>query len=252
VTDRETLLAAILEDPSDDTPRLVLADLLRESDDPDAQARGRYLWADVTASKYRDEEVIEDRLYYAAQDEIAAVASAGFPAKWLAELGPGSRPGTGAGWPWDGTLDRVSVRAGDALGVFTRGMLSEFAVELEEWFDLARPALASWPVERATITDVPGLVFAVGPPGAPGGSWLLEARLRLPRRNVPMTGPRIIPSAVSPLPVLVEDRAEWRAEELFPDRAALVAGAGSASQVLAADLKDAAGERWPSPPRKGR
>ena len=40
MTDRETLLAAILDNPSDDNPRLVLADLLRESDDPDAQALG--------------------------------------------------------------------------------------------------------------------------------------------------------------------------------------------------------------------
>jgi uncharacterized protein (TIGR02996 family) len=30
VTDRDTLLAAILADPSDDNSRLVLADLLRE------------------------------------------------------------------------------------------------------------------------------------------------------------------------------------------------------------------------------
>ena len=43
VTDRDTLLAAILEDPADDTARLVLADLLRESGDPHAQARGRFL-----------------------------------------------------------------------------------------------------------------------------------------------------------------------------------------------------------------
>ena len=29
---------------TDDTPRLVLADLLRESDDPEMQARGRFLF----------------------------------------------------------------------------------------------------------------------------------------------------------------------------------------------------------------
>ena len=41
VTDRDTLPTAILDDPADDTAGLVMADLLRESDDADAQARGR-------------------------------------------------------------------------------------------------------------------------------------------------------------------------------------------------------------------
>src|SRR5262245_35488686 len=58
VTEQETLLAAVLEDPSDDTARLVLADLLRESDDPEARALGRFLWAGVTASRFRDAEPI--------------------------------------------------------------------------------------------------------------------------------------------------------------------------------------------------
>ena len=39
VSDRDTLLAAILNDPADDTARLVLADVLRESDNPDAHTR---------------------------------------------------------------------------------------------------------------------------------------------------------------------------------------------------------------------
>ncbi|HVL15267.1 MAG TPA: TIGR02996 domain-containing protein [Gemmata sp.] len=41
MTDRDHLLAAVLADPADDGARLVLADLLRDGDDPDAQARGR-------------------------------------------------------------------------------------------------------------------------------------------------------------------------------------------------------------------
>jgi hypothetical protein len=36
--------------------------------------------------------VIDDPLYYAAQKEIAAVASAGFPARWVANLGIGPQP----------------------------------------------------------------------------------------------------------------------------------------------------------------
>jgi uncharacterized protein (TIGR02996 family) len=39
VTARDTLLASVLDDPSDDTARLVLADHLRDSDHPDERAR---------------------------------------------------------------------------------------------------------------------------------------------------------------------------------------------------------------------
>ena len=49
---------------------------------------------------------------------------------------------------------------------------------------------------------------------------------------------------------LTEEAAEWHADEPFPDRAALVAAAGSASARLVADLRDAAADRWPPPPRK--
>jgi uncharacterized protein (TIGR02996 family) len=119
VSDLDTLHTAILEDPSDDTARLVLADMLRESDDPDAQARGRFLWAGVTASRFRDEGVIDDPLYYTATGEIAAVASEGHPAQWFADLGLGSRPLTKGDWAWDNTYDRVGVRIGDSVGTFS-------------------------------------------------------------------------------------------------------------------------------------
>ena len=250
VTDRDTLHAAILDDPADDTARLVLADMLRESDDPDAQARGRFLWAGVTASRFRDEEVIDDPLYYTATGEIAAVASSGLPARWLADLGISPRPLTPGDWLWDSAHDRVSVCVGGTVGAFARGMLAELSLTLADWYSLAAVALANWPVERVVLTDVPGLDFAVEPPGYPGGGWRLAARLSVPRRNVPVAGPHVAPSAVSPLPLLVEERAEWRAEEPFPDRAALVAGVIGASVLLTGDLGEVAGDRWPPPPRK--
>src|SRR5262245_40802436 len=39
MTDHDSLLAAVLENPADDTARLVLADGLHDSDDPDARVR---------------------------------------------------------------------------------------------------------------------------------------------------------------------------------------------------------------------
>jgi uncharacterized protein (TIGR02996 family) len=56
MTDHDALLATVLENPADNTARLVLADLLRESEDGAQQAPGRFLWAGVTASAYHDDE----------------------------------------------------------------------------------------------------------------------------------------------------------------------------------------------------
>jgi hypothetical protein len=78
-------------------------------------------------------------------------------------VGPRPRPLTRGDWLWDSAHDRVAVRVGGAVGTFSRGMLAEVAVTLDQWYDLAGPALAAWPVERATIVGAPGLSFAVAP-----------------------------------------------------------------------------------------
>lgn len=52
MTDAATLWAAGLDQPTDDTLRLVLAGLLREADAPDQQARGRFLWGGVTTAHW--------------------------------------------------------------------------------------------------------------------------------------------------------------------------------------------------------
>ena len=246
MSDPSHLRAACLADPADDTARLVLADLLRESDDPDRQAKGRFLWAGVTAAGFRDADLIDDPLYYTAQAELGAVAASGAPARWLGLLGVGHDPLTRSDWAGDATHDRVTVRIGDTLGTYARGMLGELPATLEQWVAMARPALASWPVERVAVTDAPGLTFAVM---RIGDRWRLEARLRLGGRRVPLYR-HVVPSAVSNAPVLADGPAEWWVEERFADRAALVAGVVDASRVLVADLRQIAGDRWPDPPRK--
>ena len=195
VTNRDTLLAAILEDPADDTARLVLADLSRESDDPDAQALGRFLWAGVTASRFRDADVIEDSLYYTATGEIPVPQGnrlSGSPIR----IGP--RPLTkviGRGT----TPDRVGVRIGDSVGMFVRGMLanSRHARELV----ILRGGGAGELARRSVIiTAVPGLVFAVESPGSSPRDWFLAARLRVPRRNVALGGRQALPPATGLMP----------------------------------------------------
>ena len=246
VTDRDTLLRTVLIHPADDTARLVLADLLRESDDAEVQARGRFLWAGVIASRFRGEPVIDDPIYYSAQEEIATIATAGFPAQWLAELELCPRPLTAGDWAWDNTLDRVSVRVGAGVGTFTRGMLAELTLTLAEWYAVATTAVATWPIESASVADVPGLTFTIQPIGS---GWRLSARLRVVGRRVSLLG-GIVPAAVAPRAVLDESAADWRVEELFGDWSALVAGVAGASAALVADLREVAADRWPSPPRK--
>jgi hypothetical protein len=211
----------------------------------------------VTAARYRREDVIEDRFYYEALGEISAVASAGFPVRWLADLGLGPRPVAPGDWAWDNAYDRVSVRVGNSAGSFERGMLAGLSVTLGEWHAAGGRALASWPLERTAVTDVPGLSFSVEPPDADRPGWRLSAALSLqPRR--PQAAPRGLFArlvAVVAAPLVGAARPEsprrWSAEEVFPDRAALVAAVSPASARLVVRVRSAAGDWWPRRPAGG-
>jgi hypothetical protein len=94
-------------------------------------------------------------------------------------------------------------------------------------------------------TDVPGLSFLIAPVE---GGWRLTGRLRLPRRRVSLTG-TVLPAAVAPSAALVQAPAEWGADQIFPDRDALVTAAAKEAAAIADELRDAAGDRWPRPRR---
>jgi uncharacterized protein (TIGR02996 family) len=244
VTARSALFAAVLNEPADDTARLVLADWLEEHAE---EPFGRFVRAGVVAGRYSETELIDDPDYYAALRTIAGVASAGAPAAWLAALGLGSGPPPLRGeWGWDNAGDRVAVRVGAAVGVFRRGLLAEVDVTLAEWVAGAERALAGWPIELVRATDVPGLCFRVD--RRPDG-WRLSARVKLPGRNVPLTG-LAMPSAMAPTVVLAHSSAELAADQLFPTRDELVANAARECAALADELKAEAGDRWPRPRRR--
>jgi uncharacterized protein (TIGR02996 family) len=247
VTDRDALLAAVLENPADDTARLVLADYLEENGEPDL---GRFLRAGVVASRYRTATVIEDREFYGALAELSAVAESGAPARWLAALGLGPSPLTARDWGWDNVSDLVTVRLGRVTGEFARGMLVGLSVRLGEWLDVCGRAVARWPVERVTVSDLPGLSFWIDPPDDDSPGWRLTAALTAqPRRPGPrgllagltrLLGPR--PPEVPPA-----DPLRWSFDVSFPDRPALVAGVAAASARLVDRLKDQAAGWWPAP-----
>src|SRR5262245_21570265 len=81
MTDRAALLAAVLADPADDTPRLVFADWLDEIGDPADAARAAFIRAEVAADRLPFGEPDRDRL-----DRLAARHYQAFVETWNAEL----------------------------------------------------------------------------------------------------------------------------------------------------------------------
>lgn len=245
MSDRDVLLANILNFPADDTARLVLADWLEENGE---EAFGQFLRAGVLAAQLQARDQLDDSAYYHLLQTIAEVTTGGNPARWLSALGVGPSPLIACDWMWDNAGDRVTVRIGAFAGVFTRGLLTELEVTLGEWYTLAATTLTTWPVERVRASDVPGLSFQIE---RLADGWQLTGQVRLPRRNVPLIG-QAIPSAISPGAVLIHSDAEWGADQFFADRVTLVAGIAKESASIVADLMDAAGDRWPHPPRRRR
>jgi uncharacterized protein (TIGR02996 family) len=183
MSDRHTLLRAVLENPADDTARLVLADSLRESDDRADQLQGQFLWAGVIAHQYAGRSLEYDR-YRLAMKELEPIIHAGHPARWLANLGIGPSPLIRGDWTFKVKDDRLTIRIDHYVGVFTRGMLSSMTVPLGEIFQLGLRALESWPLERVDIADIPGLAFFLKPKGQ---KWELIVRYDRQMRNIPVT-----------------------------------------------------------------
>src|SRR5205085_2366171 len=119
------------------------------------------------------------------------------------------------------------VRIGDAVGTFKRGMLTELAVTLDEWYLVAEAAVREWPVEWVTVPQVPGLGFWIDPPGD--------------------TSPRRLNAALQ-TPIWASDSPFSPAAREFESRAALASAASRSSAALVADVRDAAGvAHWPDP-----
>jgi uncharacterized protein (TIGR02996 family) len=247
MTDRDALLSAILAEPGDDTARLVLADYLREQPDPADVALGRFLWAGVVASHYRSGGVIDAAEFYTALSELSAVASDGWPAGWLGSLGLGSSPPRPRDWGWDNHGDQVRVRVGRVGGEFERGMLARLTVSLREWYEVARAALAAWPLDGVMFSDVPGLALWIDRPDEGPGGWRVAVAMTVqefPARRgwlQSFFGPE---RARLPRPAPAVRRTAYA---ILPDRPALVARIRGLSAELVASLRDQAGGQWPAP-----
>jgi hypothetical protein len=127
--------------------------------------------------------------------------------------------------------------------VFTRGLLSELALRLEGWPDIAAQALAVWPLERVVITDIPGLTFWIDAPNLDNPQWKLTAAFtvqhRRPRRRGILARLNdLLGGEEPPAPMPV---GRWTAERSYPDRAALARSSREAWPVLFDEIRTAAG-----------
>lgn len=242
MTDRDALHAAILLRPADDVPRLAFADCVQDDGEDDL---AEFVRAGVVASEYRDALVIEAQEYYDALRVINRVCEAGGPAQWVADLGVGPSPLTPGDWGWNNTLDRVTVRIGKALGVFTRGTLAELTLTLGEWYAVAETALSRWPFETFTASDVPGLTLGIRAPTSESAEWRLTGSLKVPRRRVPMGGGSVVVAGLAPYPHLVDPAHEFTTDSPFATRDELLASVRRASGWIVQELEDLAGDRWP-------
>ena len=247
MTDRDTLLANCLDQPTDDTARLVYADWLRDHDSP----LGEFVWAGVTLSRFRGHDPVTDGMFFDAQRQLNDVAPGAIGGQLQALFG----------WQWGDVLwdqgdqepDRLTavhiplahsnraehsrrvrgrprVKAMFPAAVYERGMLCGLRVSLARWREVAAQVLAVCPLERVEILDVPGLTFTVDQTAS---GWRLAVELKLPvRRQFTFT----------------TATARRIAHQTYVfDRPKLLTLIERAIDDLTAYCRSEAGERWPGP-----
>jgi uncharacterized protein (TIGR02996 family) len=174
MTDRAALLAAVLADPADDTPRLIFADYLDETGDPADAARAAFVRAEVAAEGLPPGSPDRVRL----ESEAARLFNA-HGEVWKRDLLAGA--------------DRPDVRA-----FYRRGFIEDVELSIQAFVAHAAELFAAVPVTTLRLTlpyssdPVPPLsVFGMRPELArittlqlgpytlttAGGGWLAEPTL---------------------------------------------------------------------------
>jgi uncharacterized protein (TIGR02996 family) len=181
MTDRAALLAAILADPADDTPRLVFADFLAETGDPADAARAAFIRAEVEA-----ERLPFDAPGRAPLDRLAGQLYRTFADAWNREL-PGWLAAGGVVRYRRGFVEDVEL----SIARFVSHGAGLFAVAPVTTLRLTLPHPPGSPVpygvfgmrpELARVTALELGEHTLGPAGAggavrTGGGWLDEPTL---------------------------------------------------------------------------
>ncbi len=198
LTDRDALLESVLEHPQDATARLVLADRLRELDNPSEQALGRFIWGSVMVAQMIDpfgsisfsaglRQATRDlKLLKEGKKEMAAGVQAGYPVQWLAELGLARRPHRATDWIHELRNHQMFFRLYKSGGTFVSGMLTELALTSTLWCRIAAIVLARWPIERVVLGDMsrpteerPDVTFLISRSKGKSQAWSASARFKI-------------------------------------------------------------------------
>jgi uncharacterized protein (TIGR02996 family) len=121
VSGEHDLLAAVLDRPDDDTPRLAFADWSDEHGEPDRAA------------------LIRDQIATGDAARFDPRAAGVLPEQWAAAV----------------------RGCGVASGKVRRGFVAAVRLSLAAWAGNAAALLARWPLEWVEVADVPGLAFEV-------------------------------------------------------------------------------------------
>ncbi|HEY1186731.1 MAG TPA: TIGR02996 domain-containing protein [Gemmata sp.] len=252
---RAGFLAAILESPADDAPRLAYADWLRERDDPFDQAHGRFLAAGLALHHMPEPVAGNEGPYFealAAQNDTAlqvvgvqarhllgwapgAIAwdnATGAPGRVTAAVLPESRPDES---PTARRARRRDPAPRPAL-TWERGCLAAVWLPLATWAGWCVRLVHLCPVQCVRFHEVPGLVVRIERTG--GGGWCCLGELELPeiKRGGTVVRPRVraaysCPAAATPAhtrEVLVRSAWEW-------------------TDLVLRRLRLTAGDFWPGP-----
>lgn len=208
------LLAAILDRPADDTPRVVAADWLDEHDQPDraelvrVQCELARTWLSGRVNDpcpacgvLSGEVHLDSCRVLALRRRECELLDAAAVSDWAAF------PGFVREWWW------------------LRGFVGRLSLDLAAWQAHAPALLAAHPLERVEVADVPGLVFEVYNPGHHLGrpdQWSVRGEFKGGG-----------------------DSGVHHVFHFASTRPAMVAGAKDAVVEIVARLRDAAGDRWP-------
>jgi uncharacterized protein (TIGR02996 family) len=150
MTDRQALFRAVLAEPADDLPRLVMADFLDERGEFE---RAGYIRASVELARLVDADQLDSDGYAAA---VATVASVPFESLWgwACEDGlPLFPESVSRTRHTAGALDWVrDVGFGVSIG-FRRGFPEAVRCRSEDWMAQLHPAVKAVPLNRVELTD---------------------------------------------------------------------------------------------------
>ncbi|HEY1188570.1 MAG TPA: TIGR02996 domain-containing protein [Gemmata sp.] len=253
MNERAGFLAAILENPADDAPRLAYADWLRERDDPFDRLHGRFIAAGLVLHHMREPVVGNEGPYY---DAIRDASESGLQVLGL-QLGHllGWKPGA---WAWDNDTDRPGRIAARLIPpksegpstvrerrarrrtpapvpavIWERGCVTAARLSAAQWLARGGVILRHCPLERVELIEVPGLELRV----VNESNWRLVGELSRPHSRWRVDSVALHP-VQAPEPSLL---FEGTPREALVEQLAALTG-----QVLTR-LHFLAGFAWPGP-----